>query len=64
MKKYNNKNFYGKFTSGASFFNSNKNLFHKKNIKYFNYQLKKNLKKMKLTEKEKKLQNGIRTLYL
>ena len=52
MKKYNNKNFYGKFTSGASFFNSNKNLFHKKNIKYFNYQLKKNLKKMKLTEKE------------
>ena len=42
------KNFYGKFSSGASFKNMNSNFYSKKNISYVSEIIKKNLKKMEL----------------
>jgi len=50
MNKLNKKNFYGKFSTGASFYNTNEVFFSKKNITHFNKRLVINLKKMNLSK--------------
>jgi hypothetical protein len=54
------KNFYGKFSSGASFKDMNSNFYSKKNISYVSEIIKKNLKKMGISKnglKSKTLMN-------
>ena len=45
------KNFYGKFSSGASFKNMNSNFYSKKNTSYVSEIIKKNLKKMGISKR-------------
>ena len=48
------KNFYGKFSSGASFKNMNSNFYSKKNTSYVSEIIKKNLKKMGISKNDLK----------
>jgi len=48
------KNFYGKFSSGASFKNMNSNFYSRKNISYVSERIKKNLKKMGISKNDLK----------
>lgn len=50
MNKFNKNNFYGKFSTGASFYNTNEVFFSKENIAHFNKRLVINLKKMNLSK--------------
>ena len=48
------KNFYGKFSSGASFKNMNSNFYSRKNISYVSKIIDKNLKKMRISKNDLK----------
>ena len=48
------KNFYGKFSSGASFRNMNSNFYSKKNISHVSKIINKNLKKMRVSKNDLK----------
>jgi len=52
MNKFNKNNFYGKFSTGASFYNTKDIFFSKKNISHFNKRLIINLKKMNFTKED------------
>tara|TARA_Y100000310_G_C20581768_1_gene763384 strand:- start:905 stop:1153 length:249 start_codon:yes stop_codon:yes gene_type:complete len=49
-----NKNFYGKFSTGAAFKNMQSNYYSKKNISYISKLIKKNLRKMEISKNDLK----------